>query len=448
MNFASVGWWLLVLHLCQHFLELFLRYKQLKVFERTLNVPKDLVDLMPQETFELSRSYGLHKEIFEIVKLVVVDIVIGGLEIYCGMLTGMWFKAQTVVSIAQMNGNNEVLVSLVFILLMFGYAFMKEFPFLVYKTFILEEKYGFNNQTINFFISEQLMTLKLKVLYIGPLLCSIVIAVKFGIMKHPLALWSFCAIFEFVALMFFPIVVMPLFDSFHPLEDEDLKDSLRDLGMRLKVKTDNVSVMEGKIRTSHTDAFIVGFWKYTKIIIYDTLLSKKSDQDLQTSEVLAILVHEIGHWKHYHIYTAFLASQLVFGIFLLVFVKLYRNLCFFANIGLPFGSRPVLIGMMLSKYLICSNINTTFLLNSLSRKMEYDADKFAKKNGYGQQLKMALIKSSMNNLTFPVYDKHYSLVFHLQPTLLQRLDYLKDKDEGLTEYPEIEETPAELKVFG
>lgn len=442
MNFASVGCWILLLHLSQNFLELYLRCKQLKVFERTLDVPKDLVDFMPQDIFELSRSYGIHKEIFEIVKLVVADIVIGGMEIYCNMLTSMWFKAQIVVSILQLNGSNEVLVSLIFVLLMFGYAFLKEFPFLIYKVFVLEEKYGFNNQTMNFFVNEQLMTLKLKVLYIAPLLCSLVIAVKIGAMEHPLGLWGFCAIFEFVALMLFPIVVMPLFDSFHDLEDESLKESIRDLGSKLKVNTDNISVMVGKIRTSHTDAFIAGFWKYTKIIIYDTLLNKKTDQDLQSNELLAILAHEIGHWKHCHLYIAFLASQLVLGIFLLVFVKMYRNLCFFASLGLPFGSRPVLIGMMLSKFLICSNINTTFLLNSLSRKMEYEADKFAKENGFGKELKMALIKSSITNLTFPVYDRHYSAVLHLRPTLLQRLDYLKDKDNGLIE--KIEETPEAL----
>lgn len=439
----NLGCLLLVLHLSQCFVELFLRYRQLKVFEKTCDVPKELEEFIPQETFELSRTYGLHKEVLQVVKLVVVDILFGGAEIYYGMLAIMWIKSQAVVSVLQLNGSNELLVSLVFILLMFAYAFMKELPFSFYKTFVLEEKYGFNNQTLNFFVNEQLSTLKLKLLYLTPLLCSFVVAVKIGAIRYQLQLWLFCAIFEFVALMLFPIVVMPLFDKFHPLEDEDLKESINSLVTKLKVNTDTISVMDGKIRSRHTDAFIVGFWKYTRIIVYDTLLNKKSEKDLQNNEVVAILAHEIGHWKHCHLYIAYLASQLVLGIFLTVFGKMYRNLCLFQSLGLPYGTRPVLIGMMVSKSLICGNINTIFLLNTLSRKMEYEADSFAKKVGYGPQLKRALIKSSMTNLAFPVYDKQYSARFHLQPTLLQRLEHLKERDESLVD--KIEETPEMLE---
>lgn len=437
---SSVALWLLILHLFQNFTELFIRYKQLKVFEETIDIPERLVEFIPQQTFELSRLYGLHKEIIQIVRLVLVDIVLGSLEIYFGMLTLIWNKAQEIVSVLQMNGSNEVLVSLIFILLMFAYAFLKEIPFQLYKTFVLEEKYGFNNQTINFFCSEQLTSLKLKVLYLTPLLCLIVVIVKLGALNHTLCLWMLCAVLEFVALMLFPIVVMPLFDNFHPLENSNLKESINNLGAQLKINTDNISILEGKVRTTHTDAFIAGFWKYTRIVIYDSLLNKKSDKDLQDNEVLAILVHEIGHWKKYHLYIAFLASQLVFGIFLMIFGKMYRNLCFFSNLGLPFGSRPVLIGMIISKSLICGNINTTFLLNALSRKMEYEADRFAAKVGYGSLLKSALVKSTMLNLRFPVYDNDYSKRFHLQPSLLQRLHYLKDDEL----FEKIEETPQEL----
>lgn len=442
MDFVSVGSWLLILHLLQSFMELIIRYKQLKVFEETLDVPTELVDLVPRENFELSRSYGLHKEIFQIVKVAVLDLGIGGMELHFGFLTIMWMKAEALVTIFQMNGSNEILVSLLFVLLMLGYTFIKEIPFMVYKTFILEERYGFNNQTLDFFFRDQLMTLKMKVVYITPLLCTVVIAVKIGVMKKPLMLWLFCAAFEFVALMLFPIVVMPLFDSFHPLEDEELKNSINDLGVKLNVRTDNISVLEGKIRTNHTDAFIAGFWKYTRIILYDTLLSKETDTDFQNKEVLALLVHEIGHWKKCHLYVAFLASQCVLGIFLIVFGRMHHNLCFFASLGLPAGSNPVLIGIMLSKTLIFSNVNTTFLLNALSRKMEYEADMYAKKAGYGEDLKLALIKSSMTNLTFPVYDKYYTLVFQLRPTLLQRIEYLKETDEKLLD--KVEETPDEL----
>lgn len=428
MNFNfSVGFWLLAFHLVQNLSELFLRYKQLRVFEETAEIPGELESLVTKETFELSRSYGIHKELFQIVKLVVGDIIIGGLEIYFGMLTIMWLQAQSVVAVLQMNENNEFLISVVFLLFLFTYNLIKEIPFLFYKTFILEEHFGFNNQSLKFFLSDQLMTLKMKIVYLIPLLCTLVIIVKTGAADHILGLWGICAAFEFVALMTFPIIVMPMFDNFRPMQEDSMKENIDILGDKLKINTEHIYVMEGK-RTAHSNAFIAGFWKFTRIVIYDTLLNQTSEKNLEDDEVLAIITHEIGHWKRYHLYIAFSASQLVLGIFLMVFGKMYRNLCLFVSLGYPYGTRPVLIAMILAKSLICGNINTAFLLNALSRKMEFEADKYAKQVGYGDKLMTALVKTSMANLGFPVYDKHYSARFHLQPTLLQRLDYLRVKD--------------------
>lgn len=427
MNFSSVGIWMLALHLFQNFIDLYLRYKQLQVLDETLEPPDQLAGLMTEETFELSRSYGIHKEIYNIVKLIVLDIIIGSFEIYANMLGSFWNKSQNFIEILQLNSSNEIMDSLVFMLLMFAYNFIKEIPFTLYRTFVIEGKFGFNNQTLNFFLSDQWMLLKVKVLYLTPMICSIVIIVKITGVDFIVSLWLFCAAVQFFTLMVFPVLILPLFDNIHPLEDGELKDSINALGTEFNIKTEKVWILEGKTRSAHTNAFVTGFGKFSRIVIYDTLLTQEPEKVFQNDEIVAILVHEIGHWKYYHLYVGYLAAQLVFCISFFIFAKIYKNLCFFAAIGFPFGNRSVIVAMLIARALICNNINTAFLLNSLSRKIEYEADTFAKKAGYGAELKSALIRSSIVNLVFPVCNKHYSARFNRYPTLLERVDHLSDK---------------------
>jgi len=229
-------------------------------------------------------------------------------------------------------------------------------------------------------------------------------------------LWLFMLVVQVSAITIYPILIVPMFNKLEPLKAGALKDGVEALASKLKFPLGELQVIDGSKRSSHSNAYFTGLpWK-KKIVIYDTLLEKSSDK-----EVEAVLAHELGHWKMGHTTKLLLISQVhLFYIFSLFSVFINNNSLYDA-----FGfhkERPVLIGFLLfNEILSPTDSMIKLIMNILTRSMEYEADAFAVKLGYTAELGSSLIKLQIQNLSSMDADWLYSSFHYSHPILTERL---------------------------
>ncbi|KAL1131900.1 hypothetical protein AAG570_011511 [Ranatra chinensis] len=329
--------------------------------------------------------------------------------------------------------NNEILQTAAFICITSTISAVTALPLSIYKTFILEEKHGFNKQTPVFFVKDWLKSYLLTIVIVPSLSCIAVYIVKIGGDYFFVYLW----LFAMVTMLFFMTVyadyIAPLFDTYTPLPDGDLRTKIEGLAASIKFPLYKLYLVEGSKRSVHSNAYFYGFFNNKRIVLFDTLVKdyykseEKNDNDdkkgCDTEEVLAILAHELGHWKHNHVLKQILIMQFCAFGFLFQYPQLYQAFGFV-------NEKPVIVGLIVVLQFIFSPYNSvmSFLLIILSRKYEFQADRFAKSLGKAKFLKKALIKLGKDNLSFPVYDWLYSSWHHSHPTLLQRLKHLDKED--------------------
>jgi len=251
----------------------------------------------------------------------------------------------------------------------------------------------------------------------------------------------------------YPEFIAPLFDKYTPLPDSDLKRRIEELASRVSFPLKKIYVVQGSKRSAHSNAYMYGFWKNKRIVLYDTLLSKEMNDKLKEAgtseltedssggenkevssdrkagmsddEVLAVLGHELGHWKLYHTALNLLLTEANMLLILGVFGYLYRQESLYAAFG--FSTQPVLIGMLIILSFIAAPYNEllSFVMSILSRRMEFSADRFSAELGHAQKLRSSLIKLGVDNLSLPIDDWLYSTVNHSHPPIPERIEALK-----------------------
>jgi STE24 endopeptidase len=241
-------------------------------------------------------------------------------------------------------------------------------PFSYYHSFVLEEKFGFNKMTVKLWITDMLKGHALTIAFgipIGSAFLSIIKRTGQGFFYY---LWMFMLVVQISAITVYPILIVPMFNKLEPLKAGALKDGVEALASKLKFPLGELQIIDGSKRSSHSNAYFTGLpWK-KKIVIYDTLLEKSSDK-----EVEAVLAHELGHWKMGHTTRLLLISQVhLFYIFSLFSVFIENNSLYNA-----FGftkERPVMIGFLLfNEILSPTDSMIKLVMNILTRKMEYEA---------------------------------------------------------------------------
>ncbi len=293
-------------------------------------------------------------------------------------------------------------------------------PFSVYATFVIEERFGFNRTTPRVFITDMLKGLVLAVLLGGPLLAGILALFEYAGNYAWLYCWVAVTIFNMVIQFIAPIWIMPLFNKFTPMEPGELKDAIQSYARSTGYEIRNISVMDGSKRSTKANAFFTGFGRTKRIALFDTLISKHTIQEL-----IAILAHEIGHYKKKHVLWGILISIVHTGlIFYLLSVLLgssglyqafymdhtsiYAGLLFFGLLYTP-------VEMVLS-----------VAFHILSRRNEYEADRFATQTtGEPGSLVEALKSLHSDNLSNITPHSFYVFLNHSHPTLLQRIKAIK-----------------------
>ncbi|EDW73656.1 uncharacterized protein Dwil_GK19569 [Drosophila willistoni] len=434
---------ILALVIVENVLEIYIALRQVKVYRNALKVPGELTSHMSDTTFHKARKYGQDQENFGIFKALLMDVLLLCVELYIGLIAILWQHSLDIVNYLQWDVSNEIVVSCVFVVISNVLSTFKALPFKIYKTFVLEETHGFNKQTGGFFAWDQLKGFLVTQVLMVPITAAIIFIVQRGGDNFFIWLWLFTGILSLVLLTVYPIFIAPLFDKYTPLEAGPLRQSIEDLAASLKFPLTKLYVVEGSKRSSHSNAYFYGLWNSKRIVLFDTLLlnkGKSDDSELSDDEkgkgctdqeVLAVLGHELGHWKLGHVTKNIIIMQVHLLLMFLVFGYLFKYAPFYEAVGFAPGVRPILVGLLIVFTYVMAPYNAimNFAMTILSRRYEYQADEFAFKLGFADQLGQALIKLNLDNLGFPVYDWLYSTWNHSHPTLLQRLARLEELKE-------------------
>ena len=317
--------------------------------------------------------------------------------------------------VAEALGLGTIATGLAFFAILSMLSALFELPFDLYATFRIEERHGFNRQTLGGFFLDRLKGAGIAMALGGPVLAAILWLMERMGASWWLWAWGVTTAFSLFAAWIYPTVLAPLFNKFTPLPDGELKDAILDLARRTGFRAGGISVMDASRRTAHGNAYFTGVLGQKRIVLFDTLLEAMGPR-----EVVAVLAHELGHFKLHHVRWGMARGIATSG---LVFFAL--SLClplqaFYAAFSLEKTAYGALAVFGLWFGLV------SFLLqpleNALSRRHEFAADSFALRNGAkAAELGTALRKLSEKSRHLPVTHPLYSRVYHSHPPLLERL---------------------------
>ena len=297
-------------------------------------------------------------------------------------------------------------------------------PFSIYDTFVIEERYGFNKTTPKTFVLDQLKALLLTLLIGMPVLAAILWF--FGATGG--MAWIYCWIaltaFQIFIMFIAPVVIMPLFNKFEPLEEGELKTAIEDYAQKENFKLKGVYTMDGSKRSSKSNAFFTGFGRFRRIVLFDTLIEKHT-----VDELVSILAHEMGHFKKKHILMAIVRSIITLGITFYILSLFIKNPELFAAFQMT-GDPTIYASLIFFGFLyIPIQFVISIAENAISRRQEYQADRYAvetysKPNAMIEALKK-LSCDNLSNLT-----PHPLTVFlkYSHPPVLKRIDSIRNRD--------------------
>lgn len=322
-------------------------------------------------------------------------------------------------SLALSLSANSILTALVFFGILMFVSDVLTTPFSVYDTFVIEEKFGFNKTTPKTFILDKLKGWLLGAIIGGGLLALIIYIYQLTTSSFWIYAWLVISAFSIFMVLFYSNLIVPLFNKQTPLPEGELKSAIESFSSKVGFKLDNIYVIDGSKRSTKANAYFTGLGAKKRIVLFDTLIN-----DLTTNELVAVLAHEIGHYKKRHVIWSLLLGIVQTGIVLFIFSLFVGSPELSAALGVAepsFHIGLIAFGVLYSPI----SMVTGMAMNIYSRKNEYQADAYAAENFDTSEMISALKKLSVKNLSnlrpHPVY-----VFFHYShPTLLQRLKALK-----------------------
>jgi STE24 endopeptidase len=314
--------------------------------------------------------------------------------------------------------DHEILRSLLFFGMLGLAGDIISIPFQWYSTFVIEEKFGFNKTTIKTFIVDKLKGYVLGAIIGGLLLSCLLLLVQRLGENFWIVFAVIASIFILMMNMFYTSIILPLFNKLTPLQDGELKDAINRYAKTVNFPLDNIYVIDGSRRSNKANAFFSGIGKKKKIVLYDTLIERHT-----TDELVAVLAHEVGHFKRKHIIWSFVLSilQITFTLFVLSLMIFNKDL------SLALGGNSLSMSLNLVAFgILFSPISgiTGLFMNMLSRKNEFEADAYARETFNGISLSNALKKLSVDNLSNLFPHPWYVFFHYSHPPLLRRLEAL------------------------
>jgi STE24 endopeptidase len=314
---------------------------------------------------------------------------------------------------------NAVVISLIFFGIIGLASDLINIPFSLYDTFVIEKKYGFNKMSLSTFITDHIKSWLIALLVGIPVLGLITwFYYKTG---QFFWLWAWVLITAFSVFMnlFYSELIVPLFNKQTPLEEGGLRKKIEDFALKTRFKLKNIFVIDGSKRSTKANAYFSGFGPKKRIVLYDTLLNEMSED-----EIVAVLAHEIGHYRKKHIVMTLLFSFLLTGVMLFLFSLVVNNPSLSGALGAKstsFHLGLIVFGILYSPLSLLIGLGS----NYISRKNEFEADRFVKENFKPEFLVQALKKLSVKNLSNMMPHPAYVFFHYSHPPLLRRLEKLE-----------------------
>jgi len=397
--------------LLEYALQLAADYFNLKTLRAEL--PKEFAGVYNEEAYGKSQAYTTTNTTFGIFTATVNLAVI---------LT-FWFSGGFNYIDAIVRGWNfgPLWTGLLYIGILVLLKSILSLPLSIYSTFVIEERFGFNKTTLKTFVSDLIKGLILAVVLGGPLAAAILAFFSFA---GPFA-WFYCwiatAVFILIVQFIAPTWIMPLFNKFTPLGDGELRTAILDYARSVDFPLKGIFVMDGSKRSGKSNAFFTGFGKNKRIALFDTLIAKHT-----VAELVAVLAHEIGHYKKKHIIQSIVINIVQMGVmfFLLSFFVTTRGLFdafYMKDVSVYAGL--IFFGMLYSPIELILSI----AMHVLSRKNEYEADGFAADTIQRPESMIdALKKLSVDNLSNLTPHPFYVFLNYSHPPVLQRIQAIRE----------------------
>ena len=377
------------------------------------DIPDDVAEFYDRTRYLKSLDY--HKELtnFSFITsafsflLSILMLVLGGFGWLDGVLR-VFFE-------------NEIVLAIVFFGVLMLATDVLTIPFQLYSIFVIEEKYGFNKTTWKTFIADKFKSYLLAAIIGAPLLALLIYLIQAIGPNFWIWFAIIASVFIFLMNMFYTSLILPLFNKLTPLAEGELKSAIETFARKVNFPLDNIFVIDGSKRSSKANAFFSGIGKKKKIVLYDTLIKNHT-----TDELVAVLAHEVGHFKKKHIVWSFALSivQVFFTLFILS-LMIYSE-----NLSLALGGEQLSIHLNLIAFTILfSPISgiTGLFMSMYSRRNEYEADAYARETYGGSALAQALKKLSVDSLS-NLYPHPVYVFFHYShPPLLKRLAAIVSK---------------------
>ena len=381
--------------------------KHMQIVPEKFKAKISLKDHIKAQKYTLAKSYLSLASIIFNGAILLFWLFAGGLN-YLGLKLNSFFPQ-----------GDSIWFGIIFILSYSIVNSLISLPISLYSTFVIEEKFGFNKTTFRLYIVDAFKQLILSLVIGVPLIFALLSFVtKAGDLWWFYA-WAFMMLFQFVLIWAYPKFIAPLFNKFYPLENEELSNDIKSLTDKCELSFKEYYVMNASIRSSHGNAYFTGFGKNKRIVFFDTLI-----ETLSKNEVLAVLAHELGHFKKKHILKSIIIGTISMFIGFYILGVLFKLPAFFKafNVYTDESYMALLLFMLVSPAY-------TFLLTPLSsffsRKNEYEADTFAAENTDANDLISALLKMYKDNSSSLTPHPWYSKFYYSHPPADERVTFLE-----------------------
>jgi len=359
--------------------------------------------LMSQEKFRVAGEYAIRKERIAIVSTVVDYIMFI-----------WWISVGFSWLVSILGTTTSIIDSIIFLSIFMGINYIIGVPFELYQTFEIDREYGFSKTTPKLYLQDQLKSIAIFLIFGGvifALLSWIILTISNWWILGFILLFSIIIVVNVI----YPTIIAPIFNKFSPMEDGELKENIENMMKQVGLKSDGIFIMDASKRDSRLNAYFGGLGKSKRVVLFDTLVEK-----LTNRELLAVLGHELGHFKHGDIWK----SVAMIGVLLFIAFFLFGNLPqeLFFDMGVEPKAGVKLAIMMLLLPLL--GFIFTPIMSFVSRHNEYKADEFGSEIGGKENLVSALIKLVDENKAFPKSHPLVIFFYYTHPPVLERLKEL------------------------
>lgn len=374
-------------------------------------IPEKLKNIYDETEYKKSMEYEKEKHRFWLIKSVFSTILILVFlsfwifwKIYDFVFSQTW---------------SEFFANLLFVWILFLGQVLLNIPFSYYWNFVIEEKFWFNKMTKKIFFLDILKSVLLGLVIWWLLFSALLWVYSFFPNNFWLYAWIIIVLFMIFSIMFYQSLISPLFNKQTPLQEWELRDKIEKFAKKEWFKLDNIFVIDWSKRSTKANAYFSGFWPKKRIVLFDTLIN-----DLTTDELVAVLAHEIGHYQEKHILKMLFISIVQTWIILFILWIVLNHLEFWIALWSQTSSLALWI---IAFSIVFSPLSMVFEIfwNILSRKHEYEADKYSWVRLNPENLKDALIKLSKNSLTNLAPHPAYEFFYYSHPTILKRIEALE-----------------------